>query len=69
MANAFQCDRCGGYYNKLTTYYKYNLSEYSKTGKPHSFDLCNSCKDSLEEWMNRMLFRQGNQHREQEETE
>lgn len=69
MAHAFQCDRCGGYYNKSTIYYKYNLSKYSETGNSRSFDLCNSCKDSLEEWMNRMLFRQEKQHREQEETE
>ncbi len=69
MASAFQCDRCGGYYNESTNYYKYNLSEHSKTGKFYFFDLCNSCKDSLEEWMNRMLFRQEKQHREQEGTE
>lgn len=58
MASAFRCDRCGGYYDKSTKYYKYNLSKYSETGKYHSFDLCNSCKDSLEEWLNDMLFRQ-----------
>ena len=73
MANAFQCDRCGGYYDKSTNYYKYNLSKYSETGKYLSFDLCNSCKDSLEEWMDKILFRKAfrkaKQHKEQEETE
>ena len=73
MANAFQCARCGGYYNKSTSYYKYILSKYSETGKCHSFDLCNSCKDSLEEWMDKILlrkaFRKAKQHKEQEGTE
>lgn len=68
MASAFQCDRCGGYYDRSTSYYKYNLSKYSETGKYHSFDLCNSCKDSLEEWMNRMLFRQTEQNREEKDN-
>ena len=73
MANAFKCDRCGRYYDNSTNYYKYNLSKYSETGKYLSFDLCNSCKDSLEEWMDKILlrkaFRKAKQHKEQEETE
>ena len=73
MANAFKCDRCGRYYDNSTNYYKYNLSKYSETGKYLSFDLCNSCKDSLEEWMDKILFRKAfrkaKQHKEQEGTE
>lgn len=60
MANVFQCDRCGGYYDRL--------SKYSKTGEYHSFDLCNSCKDSLEKWMNKMLFRKAEQHRKEKDN-
>jgi hypothetical protein len=33
-----------------------------------SFDLCNSCKDSLEEWMNKMLFRMAEQNREEKDN-